>query len=64
MHDIGTEERPGYDIKLKGERVRVAIGGPVMGRACSPRELGSGELRRLICVEGVAVKVRAITIYR
>jgi DNA replicative helicase MCM subunit Mcm2 (Cdc46/Mcm family) len=57
VHDIGLEERPGYDVKLNGERVKVAIGGPVGGRASSPRELGSSELRRLICVEGVAVKV-------
>ena len=57
VHDIAGEERPGYDVKLM-ERVKVAIGGPVMGAAFSPRELGSGELRRLICVEGVAVKVR------
>jgi len=55
-HDVALEERPGYDLKV-GERLKVAIGGPVTGRASSPRELGSSELRRLICVEGVAVKV-------
>eukprot|EP00804_Cyclotella_cryptica_P001017 CCRYP_012356-RA/>CCRYP_012356-RA protein AED:0.26 eAED:0.26 QI:175/1/1/1/1/1/3/214/795 len=64
-HDLGMEERPGYDLKgaaegSEGSRVRVAIGGPVAGRAASPRELGSAELRRLVCVEGVAVKVSSI----
>ena len=59
MGEIAGEERPGYDVKI-GQRLRVGIGGPVGGRAVSPRELGSGELRRLICVEGVAVKVREI----
>ncbi len=52
---MAAEERPGYD---KDEvKIRVALGGPVGGKAVGPRELGSGELRRLVCVEGVAVKV-------
>eukprot|EP01082_Thalassiosira_pseudonana_P016428 g14720.t1 g14720 contig90:246513-249281(+) len=57
-HDVAAEERPGYD---KDEvKIRVALGGPVGGKAVGPRELGSGELRRLVCVEGVAVKVSSV----
>ena len=56
MGEMAGEERPGYDLKVG--RLRVGVGGPVGGKAMSPRELGSGELRRLVCVEGVAVKVR------
>ena len=62
-HEVGLEERPGYDLKSgAGEegRVRVGIGGPVKGSADGPRELGSAELRRLVCVEGVAVKVSRV----
>jgi len=62
-HELALEERPGYD--LKGDvRVRVALGGPVGGSdgrsAVGPRELGSSSLRRLVCVEGVAVKVGSV----
>ena len=62
-HELAIEERPGYD--LKGDvRVRVALGGPVGGSdgrsAMGPRELGSSSLRRLVCVEGVAVKVGSV----
>lgn len=57
-HDIALEERPGYD--KHDVRVRVALGGPVGSRALGPRELGSSRLRRLVCVEGVAVKVSGV----
>jgi len=57
-HEIALEERPGYD--KNDVRVRVALGGPVGSRALGPRELGSANLRRLVCVEGVAVKVSGV----
>jgi DNA replication licensing factor MCM3 len=61
-HELALEERPGYD--LKGDvRVRVALGGPIGGSdrpAMGPRDLGSSSLRRLVCVEGVAVKVSSV----
>ena len=57
-HDIALEERPGYD---KNEvKMKVALGGPIGSKAMGPRELGSSSLRRLVCVEGVAVKVSSI----
>ncbi len=55
---MAMEERPGYD--KNDVKVKVALGGPVASRPMSPRELASGSLRRLICVEGVAVKVRVL----
>ena len=57
-HDLALEERPGYD--KQDVRVRVALGGPIGSAAIGPRELGSSSLRRLVCVEGVAVKVSAV----
>eukprot|EP00584_Thalassiosira_punctigera_P002028 CAMPEP_0172528234 /NCGR_PEP_ID=MMETSP1067-20121228/2685_1 /TAXON_ID=265564 ORGANISM="Thalassiosira punctigera, Strain Tpunct2005C2" /NCGR_SAMPLE_ID=MMETSP1067 /ASSEMBLY_ACC=CAM_ASM_000444 /LENGTH=815 /DNA_ID=CAMNT_0013312113 /DNA_START=186 /DNA_END=2633 /DNA_ORIENTATION=+ len=57
-HDIALEERPGYD--KDHVRMRVALGGPIGSRAIGPRELGSSSLRRLVCVEGVAVKVSSV----
>lgn len=57
-HDLALEERPGYD--KRDVRVRVALGGPIGSAAVGPRELGSSSLRRLVCVEGVAVKVSAV----
>mmetsp|Transcript_24114 Transcript_24114/g.57154 ORF Transcript_24114/g.57154 Transcript_24114/m.57154 type:complete len:823 (+) Transcript_24114:224-2692(+) len=57
-HDVALEERPGYD--KSNVRVRVALGGPVSGSPVGPRELGSSSLRRLVCVEGVAVKVSGV----
>jgi len=57
-HDVAMEERPGYD--KHDVKVKVALGGPVASRPMSPRELASGSLRRLVCVEGVAVKVSSI----
>lgn len=59
MHDVAMEERPGYD--KEEVRMKVALGGPVGSKAMGPRELASSSLRRLVCVEGVAVKVRNIT---
>jgi DNA replication licensing factor MCM3 len=40
--------------------MRVALGGPIGSKAMGPRELGSASLRRLVCVEGVAVKVSSV----
>lgn len=72
-HDIAMEERPGYDKSLSAStissstneasdvRIRVALSGPTnTSRPLNPRELGSGTLRTLICVEGVAVKVSGV----
>ncbi|KAL7544995.1 hypothetical protein ACHAWF_008363 [Thalassiosira exigua] len=68
-HDLAGEERPGYDKDDSADpsaagsgsatngRIKVALGGPVGSRALNPRELGSSHLRRLVCLEGVAVKV-------
>ena len=52
---MAMEERPGYD--KEEVRMKVALGGPVGSKALGPRELASSSLRRLVCVEGVAVKV-------
>mmetsp|Transcript_37226 Transcript_37226/g.78515 ORF Transcript_37226/g.78515 Transcript_37226/m.78515 type:complete len:810 (+) Transcript_37226:263-2692(+) len=57
-HEIALEERPGYD--KNHVRMRIALGGPVGSKAIGPRELGSSSLRRLVCVEGVAVKVSSV----
>ena len=57
-HDIACEERPGYD--KHNVRMRVALGGPIRSHPIGPRELGSADLRRLVCVEGVAVKVSSV----
>ena len=57
-HDIALEERPGYD--KHDVKMRVALGGPIGSKALGPRELGSSSLRRLVCVEGVAVKVSSV----
>lgn len=57
-HDVGLEERPGYD--KNHVRMRVALGGPIGSKPMGPRELGSSSLRRLVCVEGVAVKVSSV----
>lgn len=57
-HDVAAAERPGYD--KHHVRMRVALGGPVGSKAMGPRELGSSSLRRLVCVEGVAVKVSSV----
>ena len=53
------EKRPGYD--KEEVRMKVALDGPVGSKAMGPRELASSSLRKLSCVEGVAVKVRNIT---
>jgi DNA replication licensing factor MCM3 len=58
-HELALEERPGYDLK-SNVRMRVALGGPIGGSVLGPRELGSSSLRRLVCVEGVAVKVSMV----
>jgi len=57
-HDVALAERPGYN--KHDVRVRVALGGPMGSRALGPRDLGSSSLRRLVCVEGVAVKVSGV----
>lgn len=57
-HEIALEERPGYD--KHDVKMRVALGGPIGSKALGPRELGSSSLRRLVCVEGVAVKVSSV----
>ena len=57
-HDIALEERPGYD--KNHVKMRIALGGPIGSKALGPRELGSSSLRRLVCVEGVAVKVSSV----
>mmetsp|Transcript_34637 Transcript_34637/g.63966 ORF Transcript_34637/g.63966 Transcript_34637/m.63966 type:complete len:814 (+) Transcript_34637:258-2699(+) len=57
-HEIALEERPGYD--KDNVKMRVALGGPIGAKAIGPRELGSASLRRLVCVEGVAVKVSSV----
>mmetsp|Transcript_19015 Transcript_19015/g.34389 ORF Transcript_19015/g.34389 Transcript_19015/m.34389 type:complete len:814 (+) Transcript_19015:235-2676(+) len=57
-HEIAVEERPGYD--KNHVRMRIALGGPIGSKALGPRELGSSSLRRLVCVEGVAVKVSSV----
>lgn len=57
-HDIALEERPGYD--KHNVKMRIALGGPIGSKAMGPRELGSSSLRRLVCVEGVAVKVSSV----
>ena len=44
----------------EGTRMRVALGGPVGSGVVGPRELGSGSLRRLVCVEGLAVMVSGV----
>ncbi|KAL7537409.1 hypothetical protein ACHAXR_007802 [Thalassiosira sp. AJA248-18] len=57
-HEIAIEERPGYD--KHNVKMRVALGGPIGSKPMGPRELGSSNLRRLVCVEGVAVKVSGV----
>lgn len=55
-HSIASEQRPGYD---KGDtRIKVALAGPVGAAPSSPRGLSSQSLSQLVCVEGVATKVR------
>jgi DNA replicative helicase MCM subunit Mcm2 (Cdc46/Mcm family) len=55
-HSLATEARPGYD--KENVRVKVALAGPIGAAASSPRSLTSSSLRQLVCVEGVATKVR------
>ena len=55
-HSIASEERPGYD--KDDVRIKVALAGPIGAEPSSPRQLTSSSLRQLICVEGVATKVR------
>jgi DNA replication licensing factor MCM3 len=57
-HAIASEERPGYD--KEGVRVKVALAGPIGATPSSPRGLTSASLRQLVCVEGVATKVRSM----
>ncbi|KAL3793437.1 hypothetical protein ACHAW5_001612 [Stephanodiscus triporus] len=59
-HELALEERPGYDSKFD-VKIGVALGGPIGGSGpMGPRDLGSNSLRRLVCVEGVAVKVSSV----
>jgi len=57
-HNVGMEERPGYD--KNDIRVKVAIEGPLGAKPASPRTLLSSCLRHLVCVEGVAIKVSGV----
>mmetsp|Transcript_3137 Transcript_3137/g.4179 ORF Transcript_3137/g.4179 Transcript_3137/m.4179 type:complete len:791 (-) Transcript_3137:377-2749(-) len=56
-HEIGNEERPGYD---KETRIKVAIEGPISSASTTPRSLTSSSLQTLVCVRGVATKVSSI----
>lgn len=55
-HTVASEFRQGYD--KENERIRVGLTGPIGASPLSPRSLNSSALRQLICVEGVATKVR------
>jgi len=57
-HLVALEERPGYDKNRL--RIKVSMEGPVGALPHSPRSLLSSFLRRLVCVEGVAIKVSAV----
>lgn len=59
-HSIASEERPGYDTK-EGVQIKVSLTGPIGAQPLSPRNLTSASLRQLVCVEGVATKVRMRT---
>jgi len=59
-HDIGVDERPGYEEKGGDVRIKVAIEGPISSTPSTPRTLNSSSLQSLVSIQGVATKVSSI----